>query len=403
MKKINRNQAEAATGWDQLSSSERRVVLCARRHGPLTREQLAARLGWPASSVSREVSPLLDKKVLLSNPPGKRRRNALLSSAAHLRYAVGVEIGVAVVRGALLDFSGAVVGVVREYQPDNREPPAVLRCVQKTIRELLAQPQGRQAIGIGIGFADRAAWNPAQAFATERKSGIGPEPKLVESLQAAFNLPVFSRSDASCAVLGESRQGRLRGINNGLFLLYSEGIGLGMIAEGQVVFGGWNDAGEIGHIPVEEGGDYCHCGNVGCLETISSQWALTSKAKQIINTGGKVGFRGTVLQSPPGVAELCSMAMAGDLLARNLLTRAGKGLGRALAISASLFDPTMIVLGGALASSSAYGPLVGATQETFRALTAHRTPQPIAIETSSLGDHAAVIGAAELVFSEVLK
>jgi predicted NBD/HSP70 family sugar kinase len=343
---------------------------------------------------------LLAQKILFSDPPGLRRRKALLSNAPTIGHVIGVEIGFEQVRAALVDFNGNPVSQPKHYKPDNRTSEAFLRCVQKVIRELLVQPQGKQAMGIGIGFADRASWNPVEAFSRDRP--ILNTPSLGALIQSSFELPVASRSDAACAALGEWRHGRLRNAQNGLFLLYEQGIGLGIIASGRVVFGGWNDAGEIGHIPIDDDGEYCHCGNVGCLETIASAWSLQRIAKQIVDTGGQVGFR-RVLTPKPQVDELCEMAKAGDPLARNMLTKAGRAIGRALAISASLFDPEIIVLGGALSDSDTYQPLITSIREAFQTLTAHRTPQPIKIETSALGQDAIFLGAAELVFAELLR
>ena len=385
--------------WSQLTSSQQRVVLGIRNHGPLTREQLGQRLGWPASAVSREVSPLLAEEILFSDPPGLRRRKALLSNAPTIGHAIGVEIGFEQVRAAIVDFNGKPVGEPKQYNPDNRTAEAFLRCVQKVIRELLVQPQGKQAMGIGIGFADRASWNPVEAFSHSRHTVSTPT--LVASIQSSFELPVISRGDAACAALGEWSHGRLRHVQNGLYLLYKQGIGLGIIASGRVVFGGWNDAGEIGHIPIDDDGEYCHCGNVGCLETIASTWALQRMAKQIADTGGQVRFR-RAPNAKPQVDELCEMAKAGDPLARNMLTKAGRAIGRALAICASLFDPEIIVLGGKLADANSYEPLIAPIRETFQTLTAHRAPQPIKIETSMLGEDAMCLGAAELVFTELL-
>lgn len=390
--------AKTPPSWHQLTPSQQRVVRCIRRHGSLTREHLGRHLGWPASSISREVSPLIASGILFSDPPGTRRRNARLSNAATLGYAIGVEIGFAHISAAILDFNGRAVSV-KQYAPDNRTPEAFLRCVQKVLRELLLLPEGRRAMGIGVGFADRASWNPISAFA--REGATSNAPALIASIQSTFSLPVVSRSDAACAALGEWRNGRLRHVGNGLFLLYGQGIGLGIIASGRVVYGSWDDAGEIGHIPIEDDGEYCHCGNIGCLETIASEWALCQKAKRIIDAGGQVGFR-HVRGANPGVDDLCAMAQAGDVLARNMLTKAGRAIGRALAISASLFDPETIVLGGMLSSPETYEPLIRPVRDTFQTLTAHRTPQPIKIETSQLGAEATVNGAAELVFAELV-
>jgi len=386
--------------WKALTPAQKKVLLSVRKSGGCTREQLGASLNWPPSSVSREVSPLLVGKVLFSDPPGTRRRNAVLSVAPGLAYAIGIEIGFDRVRAVIVDFNGRPVGQTKEYRPDRRDGPAFLQCVTKVVRELMAQPYAPRVLGLGVGFADRGLWNPAQAFARDRAAA--KDDPLVQSLRDACKLPVLSRCDAACAALGERQSGRLRNVDNGLFLLYSEGIGLGIIAAGQVVFGDWNDAGEIGHLPMDDEGDYCHCGNVGCLETVAAQWALIKKARAVVRDGGQVNFRRVQNPNAIQVSELCAMAAAGDLLARNMLARAGRALGRALAISASLFDPATIVLGGDLAAADTYEPLISAMRDSFQLLTVHRTPQPIRFEVSMLDGNAIVIGAAELVFMEQL-
>jgi predicted NBD/HSP70 family sugar kinase len=305
------------------------------------------------------------------------------------------------VRGAVIDFNGHIVGQKREYRPDRLSPEAFLACLQKVARELRARPLPSPVMGIGIGYADRAAWNPAQPFATgERQKYAGT---WTTALGREFELPIETRCDAACAALGEHRNGQLRGVENGLYLLYQDGIGLGIIASGRVVFGDVNDAGEIGHMPIAEEGEYCHCGNIGCLETVAAKWALNQKAKWICESGGQVNFRRSVAGRSPQFDELCAMAVAGDMLARNMLVKAGRALGRALAISASLFDPSVIVLGGCLSSPDSYAAIITAMKEEFLTLSAHRTPQPIRFEPSSLGEDATLVGAAELVFAQMVK
>jgi predicted NBD/HSP70 family sugar kinase len=395
-----RKAARTTVRWSELSPPQRQVVASIRRRGSCTREQLGSQLVWSPSAVSKVVSPLLASDVLISMPPGARRRKAQLSPSPGLGFSIGIELGFAQVRAAVIDFNGHIVGQKRDYRPDRLSPEAFLACVQKVIRELLTRPLPAPVMGIGVGYADRASWNPAQPFATgavQKNAG-----SWAATLAATFNLPVETRCDAACAALGEHRNGRLRGVENGLYLLYQDGIGLGIIASGRVVFGDVNDAGEIGHMPIAEEGEYCHCGNIGCLETIAAKWALNQKSKWICESGGQVNFRRAIAGRAPQFDELCAMAVAGDMLARNMLVKAGRALGRALAISASLFDPSVIVLGGCLSWPETYAPLVTAMKEEFQTLSAHRTPQPIRFEPSALGEDAVLVGAAELVFAQVV-
>jgi transcriptional regulator of PTS gene len=391
----------SSTQWSALAPPQRQVVAGIRQRDSCTREQLGELLRWSPSAVSKVVSPLLTSEVLVSTPPGIRRRNARLSASDKLGFAIGIELGFAQVRGAVIDFNGHIVGQKREYRPDRLSPEAFLACLQKVARELRARPLPSPVMGIGIGYADRAAWNPAQPFATgERQKYAGT---WTTALGREFELPIETRCDAACAALGEHRNGQLRGVENGLYLLYQDGIGLGIIASGRVVFGDVNDAGEIGHMPIAEEGEYCHCGNIGCLETVAAKWALNQKAKWICESGGQVNFRRSVAGRSPQFDELCAMAVAGDMLARNMLVKAGRALGRALAISASLFDPSVIVLGGCLSSPDSYAAIITAMKEEFLTLSAHRTPQPIRFEPSSLGEDATLVGAAELVFAQMVK
>jgi predicted NBD/HSP70 family sugar kinase len=395
-----RKAASSPSRWSALTPPQRQVIASIRRRGACTREEIGEQLVWSPSAVSKIVSPLLASDVLVSTPPGVRRRRARLSPAADLGFSIGIELGFAQVRAAVVDFNGQIVGQKRDYRPDRLSPDAFLACLQKVIRELLARPLPAPVMGIGIGYADRGSWNPAQPFANGApRKNAGPWWRV---LIDEFDLPVQTRCDAACAALGEFRSGRLSSVENGLYLLYQDGIGLGIIASRRVVFGDVNDAGEIGHMPMAEEGEYCHCGNVGCLETIAGKWALNQKAKWICESGGQVNFRRSVGGRAPQFDELCAMAVAGDVLARNMLVKAGRALGRALAISASLFDPSVIVLGGCLSSPESYAPLVSAMKEEFQTLSAHRTPQPIRFEPSALGEDATMIGAAELVFAEVV-
>src|SRR5215204_7753065 len=126
--------------WSALAPPQRQVVAGIRQRDSCTREQLGALLLWSPSAVSKVVSPLLASEVLVSTPPGIRRRNARLSASDNLGFAVGIELGFAQVRAAVVDFNGHIVGQKREYRPDRLSPEAFLVCLQKVVRELRARP-----------------------------------------------------------------------------------------------------------------------------------------------------------------------------------------------------------------------------------------------------------------------
>src|SRR5262245_39593459 len=156
-----RKTSGSVSRWSALTPPQRQVIASIRRWGSCNREQLGTQLMWSPSAVSKIVSPLLATDVILSTPPGARRRKAQLSPAADLGFAIGIELGFEKVRAAVVDFNGHIVGQKRDYRPDRLSSEAFLDCVQKVVRELLVRPLMVQVMGVGYGCADGGAWSRA--------------------------------------------------------------------------------------------------------------------------------------------------------------------------------------------------------------------------------------------------
>jgi predicted NBD/HSP70 family sugar kinase len=173
-----------------------------------------------------------------------------------------------------------------------------------------------------------------------------------------------------------------------VFVKVSTGIGAGLLSGGNLLRGALGAAGEIGHIPVREGGGLpCRCGNTDCLEAVAGGRRLLERAAE---QGRPVA----------GLKELVSLAAEGDPVAVTLIREAGRRLGEALAGAVNLLNPEVIVLGGDLAE--AYDHLVAGVREVvFQQCTALATRQ-LRVVPSSLWDDAGVRGCAMLVTEEIL-
>ena len=167
--------------------------------------------------------------------------------------------------------------------------------------------------------------------------------------------PVYLINDTKATVLGESRFGGAKGKKQVLAINIDWGVGLGIIVNGEVFQGASGFAGELGHIQADPEGELCHCGKIGCLNTITSASALVKRAQRDILAGqvSKLAiFRDQVDQIDIG--ELINAAHQGDSYAIDILHETGFQLGKGLAIAISLFNPEIIIVDGVLTDAATF-------------------------------------------------
>ncbi|KNH49870.1 N-acetylglucosamine repressor [Vibrio cholerae V52] len=117
---------------------------------------------------------------------------------------------------------------------------------------------------------------------------------------------------------------------------------------GQVFLGYNRNVGEIGHIQIDPLGEQCQCGNFGCLETVATNPAITSRVQKLIAQGYESSL--STLDTIT-IDDVCEHANAGDELAKQALVRVGNQLGKAIAITVNLFNPQKIVIAGQITAA----------------------------------------------------
>ncbi len=157
-------------------------------------------------------------------------------------------------------------------------------------------------------------------------------------LEEDLKLPVFVENDANAAALAELWYGPMEiwSAHCILFLLVVEGVGTGLILNGEVYVGSRIGMGGFGHVSVDPKGLPCSCGNTGCWETVASNRATLAR------------YRNGELKSLP---ELIARAQDGDEQAKRELLRTASFLGRGIKGLAQGLAPKMVVIGGKLTAA----------------------------------------------------
>lgn len=176
---------------------------------------------------------------------------------------------------------------------------------------------------------------------------------------------------------------------------------MGVLINGELYYGKSGYSGEVGHIPLFDNEIICHCGKKGCLETEASGWALVNMFRQKLAAGSSSMLSRTHLSADDiHLHDIIEAANNDDMLAIELIAKVGENLGRGVALLMNIFNPELVILGGALAATQDHIrlPIKSAMKKYSLSLVSNDSK----LKMSSLGERAGIIGACLLVRNKVL-
>jgi glucokinase len=215
-----------------------------------------------------------------------------------------------------------------------------------------------------------------------------------------LKVPVVVENDANAAAWAEFVYGPAAKVSDMVFVTLGTGIGGGIVIDGELLRGAHGVAAEIGHMRVLPGGYRCGCGARGCWEVYASGSALVREARALAESGALAAVQMMAVCGVSSPMELTGpmitkAATGGDPCATELLDDIGRWAGEGLASIVTLFDPSVVVLGGGV---SAAGELIMKPAERAfeRTLPARSNrPRPV-FRLAEMGNDAGLIGAADL-------
>lgn len=171
---------------------------------------------------------------------------------------------------------------------------------------------------------------------------------LSEVLAERFRMPAYIENDTRAMAFGEYSQGCVANEKDILFLNLNDGIGMGIIINGELYSGKSGFAGEFGHLTILNNDIICHCGKKGCIETEASGAAIVKQAEEAIRKGTSTILTENITQKPITIHHVVDAALKDDSLCIDLLVTAGEKIGKGIALMLNLFNPELIIIGGEL-------------------------------------------------------
>lgn len=385
--RVERGIRRVDLAYVQLASSEtardinRDVVLeLIRARQPISRADLARLSGLQRSTVSLIVEELLEEGWIREGAIARRprgRRPTLLHLNDDLAMVVcDIRPMQAVV--AVVDLNGRFLA--RESLPVFSDPARAVAQIVERMKRLQQKYAQKSFEGIGVSLPGRVdPESQTLIFAPNLK---WPRFGIKQAFENGMGLKVEMDNAANACLLSELWFGRMDGVRNAVLITISEGIGAGILANGQLVLGNSGMAGEFGHIPLDPEGPKCACGANGCWETLASSSAALRYYAELSQDSRGLNMH-----------DLIKLAEEGDVHANAALDKQARMIGRGLRAVLAAFSPEVILITGDVTSTwSRFAPIV--QEEITACVLAGPVPRLVPVEESEV---ARLRGAAALV------
>ncbi len=350
MRKIDPIRFQVATKATSREINRQIALNLVRTHQPLSRADLARAMNVRRGAVSLLVSDLLREGLIYEGPTGETvrgRRPTSLYIDSRRRTVVAVDIRASQTYMMPADLLGNPIGGIVGF-PTDRDPKQLVATLARRVRTLLEAHRGADAcVGIGVcvpGMVERQTMRVLHAPTLGWRNV-----DLRDALIAATGLPVqMENSGRACALALLWSMADRPADGDLVFVSVSDGVGVGVIVEGELLRGRHNIAGEFGHVPLSLDGPRCACGAAGCWEAyISNRATLARYLGRPADSGRPMSSE----QAQFTLDDLILRARAGDAKAAAALQATGRYLGLGLASLMNALDPSHIFVGGEITAA----------------------------------------------------
>jgi len=321
----------------------------------------------------------------------------MAKSAARQALAIGIDVGGTGTKFGIVDRDGNVLFNGQISTKAHAEVGSFIDELYSTVSESIEKAGGIGRIkGIGVGAPNGNFYTGTIEYAPNLPwRGIIPLAKMIED---KFKLPVTLTNDANAAAIGEMMYGAAKGMKDFIMITLGTGVGSGIVANGQLIYGHDGFAGELGHtIVIPDGRYHPGTGKKGPLESYASATGVTYTAKEFLNNLSIPSSLRDIPEEELDSKKVYEAAIAGDEIAKQVYEFTGRILGLSLANAVMFSSPEAIILFGGL--TKAGDLILKPTREHMEANLIQVFQNKVKLLISHLKESdAAILGASALVW-----
>jgi predicted NBD/HSP70 family sugar kinase len=391
MRKIDPSRFRIATQGTSREINRRIALNLLRAHQPISRADLARAMGVHRGTASLIVNDLLRRKLIFEGATGEAvrgRKPTFLYVESRRRCVVAVDVLDSQTHVMIANPIAGIVGF-----PIVRDPRTLVATLARRIKELLAaHPDLEACEGLGVavpGVVEHSSMRVLHAPTLGWR-----DVDLREPLAAATGLPVHIENSGRACALAQlwTMRDVLPASGDLVFVTVSDGLGGGVVVQGELLRGRHNIAGEFGHLTLALDGPRCSCGAVGCWEAyVSNRATLARYFGRAAEQSGPLPPE----QQAFTIEDLIARARKADAKAAAAIQATARYLGLGLANVINVLDPARVYIGGEITTA---WDLIG---PTVKSALAERALTPAAagvtISPVNAGEYPRLRGAAVLV------
>ncbi len=384
MRRINLKKANVARA-DTIRYINRQIILnYVREREPISRAEISHETALQRSTVSLIVEELKTQGLIdeIEGESTGGRPPLLLKLRAAGSMVIGVDVGTKETTVA----TGDLVGRILERETFETDPDLRITAdrIATSIKSFMNKVPEIEGIGISLpGLVDPDTGTAL--FIPHFKWRDWP---IADELRELTGVPVIADNDANAAALAELWLGRpeIRDVRDFILVLVEEGLGTGIIFDGQVYHGFAGAAGEFGHMTIGTGAPVaCSAGSDECWEAFASERSAVARYTKGGN-GEDLDFN-----------ELIDKALAGDEEAKAALVETAYYLGLGISNLTKGLSPEAVIVGGNIARA---WPLISEKLKTAMAQSSICSGLPSApVIASTLGKGTRLMGALSLALA----
>jgi glucokinase len=264
------------------------------------------------------------------------------------QLAIGIDIGGTGTKFGIVDRNGNVLFSGEMSTKKHKEVETFIDELYEVVSDLITKAGGVGRIkGIGVGAPNGNFYTGTIEYAPNLPwVGIIPLAKMIED---KFKLKVVLTNDANAAAIGEMQYGAAKGMKDFIMITLGTGVGSGIVANGQLIYGHDGFAGELGHtIVIPDGRIHKGTGKKGSLESYASATGVKATALELLEKSKEKSLLRNIPADKLDSKAVYDAAHEGDKLALEIFNYTGKILGIALANAVMTTSPEAIILFGGL-------------------------------------------------------
>ena len=319
-----------AAGSGALDGLARDLALTVLIHGPLSRRELADRLGVSAPTLTRLSAPLVESGLLVpadepvSGRLGRPARPLDIAASAH--YFIGVKLAGDTIHAVRTNFRAEIQAAADAPLP-SQDPGEVMDIIYDLLPRLGAT-HDISGLGISLGGS-----TPDHRRVTRAPFLHWTDVPLADLATERLGLPTVIENDLVALTVAEQWFGDGRDVDNFAIITIGAGVGYGLVVHRRLVTSPDAGVGLVGHFPVDPDGPWCADGHRGCADTMLSMTGVTAQAA-------------LALRREVTYDEVMQLARAQDPAAAAIVTASATALGRLIAAVANLTMCQRIFLSG---------------------------------------------------------